>query len=117
MSKPFFGETTDRSEAFRDFKSIDLIVTQDPWNRHARFEYQRESHYTLATIQRHQSCLNPRCQQGGLDLQRIIMFQPDGEHEFWCNGDEGTPKGRRQGDPCDNRFTVKLKTIRSDATR
>lgn len=26
----------------------------------------------------------------------------------WCPGDEGSPKGRNKGDPCDNHFHIEI---------
>ena len=86
---PFLGTTTDRNAAFPGIAQIKFSVSQDPYGA------------------------NPRCQQGGLLTQQIVLFHPDGECDFPCNGHEGTPAGRRKGDPCDNRFKVTLEVIRS----
>jgi len=111
-SRPFLGETTDREKAFPDIEALELVVRQDPFEHYARSPWQRESRYTKASVPRRQSCLNPRCQQGGLDLQQIVTFYSSGDHRFYCNGHEGSPQGRRKGDPCDNRFDVTLTVSR-----
>ncbi|MBK3798202.1 hypothetical protein GAY33_02920 [Azospirillum brasilense] len=111
-SRPFLGETTDREKAFPDIESLELNVVQDPYEQYARQAWQREGRYTKANIPRHLACLNPRCQQGGLDLQQAVLFSSPGQHSYYCNGHEGTPKGRHKGDPCDNRFDVTLTIVR-----
>jgi len=114
-SRPFLGETTDREKAFPDVESLELTVVQDPYGQYARHAWQRESRYTKANMPRRLTCLNPRCQQGGLELQQIILFSPSGQRSYYCNGHEGTPKGRRKGDPCDNRFDVTVAVVRRAA--
>ena len=107
-SKPFLGETTDKSKAFAGIVSFELKVVQDRFGNYTIEPWQRESRFTLANIVPHLACVNPRCQQGGLELQRIVLFQSAGKHTFPCNGHEGSPRGRRQGDPCDNSFEIEL---------
>jgi len=111
---PFLGTTTtDRNAAFPGIEQIEFSVSQDPYGSYMREAWQRSARYTKGDLPSHIRCANPRCQQGGLPSQHIVLFHPDGEHEFWCNGHEGTPAGRRKGDPCDNCFKVTLKVIRS----
>lgn len=111
-TRPFLGETHDRDRALTGFETIEITVKQDEFERYARYPSQREQHFTKDSLPRRLGCLNPRCQQGGLDLQQIVEFYASGEHRLWCNGHEGSPAGRRKGDPCDNRFTVSLSTVR-----
>lgn len=108
-SKPFLGETHDRRSALPGIASLELTVRQDPWGHHTDGGSGRESRYTLGDLPRHLGCVNPRCQQGGLDLQQVALFWPEGERSAPCNGHEGSPAGRRQGDPCDNTFLVELR--------
>jgi hypothetical protein len=112
-STPFLGTTTDVNKAFPGVDVIDITITQDPYGQYLQHDWQRTSPYTKSTVPSHLRCVNPRCRQGGLELQNIIEFFPDGQHEFPCNGHEGTPAGRRKGDPCDNRFVVQLAVTRS----
>ncbi|MEQ6335629.1 hypothetical protein [Sphingobium sp. MK2] len=106
--KPFLGETHDRAKAFPGIIALELTVTQDRWEHYTTKDWQRKSHYTLDNIQPFHRCANPRCQQGGLNLQHVVLYQSNGEHTMYCNGHEGTPAGRRKGDPCDNSFVVTL---------
>lgn len=114
MSKtsPFLGAAKTRDEAFPSIASFELTVIQDLYGYYASEPRRREAHYTKDNVPRHHACINPRCQQGGLDLQQIVNFWPSGEMVLHCGGHEGTPKGRRKGAPCDNRFAVTL--LKSD---
>ena len=109
-----FGETTDREEAFSDFEDFEIAGAQDKFGFYTRYGSERKFHFTKATMPRHLHRANPRCQQGGLDLQRIVLFSTPGQHTFHCNGHEGSPKGRRKGDPCDNSFQLTLSVERRD---
>jgi hypothetical protein len=111
--KPFLGETQDRNAAFPQFESFTLTVSQDPYSHYRHEDWIKTSTYDKSNINRYERCLNPRCQQGGLDLQQVVSFYGDGEHTFYCRGHEGTPKGRRVGDPCENVFKVTLSSVRT----
>jgi hypothetical protein len=43
-----------------------------------------------------------------------VMSWSEGERTVWCNGHEGTPKGRRKGSPCENRFDITLTVKRGN---
>jgi hypothetical protein len=50
-------------------------------------------------------CGNPRCYRGGYELDREVsnmIYAGITEREIWltCNGDEGSPKGRKKGQEC-----------------
>ncbi|MBV7523449.1 hypothetical protein KW834_03385 [Pseudomonas sp. PDM29] len=112
-TKPFLGKATSNpSEAFPDVISLSLKITQDPSGWYSEREGANVRHMTLNSLSRSVGCLNKRCQQGGLDLQNIIMFYESGTFDFCCDGHEGSPAGRNKGDPCDNRFTVELEISR-----
>ena len=109
--RPFLGETTDRKSAFPGIKSLSVKIAQDPYGCHCREQWMRENSYSKLDIPRYQKCKNPRCQQGGLDLQMLVWNYGNIEAQtFYCNGHEGTPKGRRKGAPCTNVFTITIKT-------
>jgi hypothetical protein len=98
--EPFLGETTDRREAM-GLDALRLIVIK-------QWRYEPEQRFTKATMPRHLKCANPRCRQGGLDLQEIVINWGSMQRTFYCSGHEGSPKGRRKGDPCTNSFEVTL---------
>jgi hypothetical protein len=110
--RPFLGTTTDRDEAFPGIIELNVTVVQDPWGHYFQHEWQREKRYTKADIPRCQQCANPRCQQGGVDLQHVVAMFGEGTHQLYCNGHEGTPKGRRKGRSCDNSFEISVEIIR-----
>jgi hypothetical protein len=114
---PFFGTTTDVNHAFPGIEAIDITITQDTYGHYLQRDWQRSSRFSKSTIPSHFRCANPRCQQGGLNLQNIVLFLPDCQHEFSCNGHEGTPAGRKKGDPCDHRFTVQLSVTKTASTQ
>jgi hypothetical protein len=112
-SRPFLGTTTDRDAAFPDIESMTIIVEQDPSGNYAQKDWQRKSTYTKTDMPRFARCLNPRCQQGGLDLLNVATtFSSNGEHTYHCRGHEGSPQGRRKGNPCTNSFKVTLQVTR-----
>ncbi|HCE75156.1 MAG TPA: hypothetical protein DEP04_00885 [Dehalococcoidia bacterium] len=58
-------------------------------------------------------CSNPRCQQGGHDLQFLIgsairSRETRLTETLYCNGHEGTPKGRKIGDSCGNYIELEI---------
>jgi hypothetical protein len=98
--RPFFGrETLKFSDAFPDIVSLEMMIVQDRFGQYTKDGQPAERRFTNTTASRRLACVNPRCQQGGLDLQPILSFFPNGEHSLPCNGHEGTPKGRRKGAP------------------
>lgn len=112
-ARPFLGETHDRDHAFPGIDELQVTVVQDRFGQYTPDGRRRESRFTKKNIPRYLSCMNPRCQQGGLDLQQIVLLWSEGESTVWCNGHEGTPKGRRKGDPCENRFDITLSIQRA----
>lgn len=103
---PFLGTTNNRNEAFPDIKSLKVVIKQDPYGDYLQREGYREITYSINNIPRYATCCNLKCQQGGIDLQSLVLFSGSGEYNLGCNGHEGSPKGRRKGDPCDNVFQV-----------
>jgi len=59
-------------------------------------------------------CSNQRCKRGGFDIEyeiRNMTYGKATEREFvlHCDGDEGSPKGRKKGERCMNMLHVRLK--------
>ncbi len=105
--RPFLGETTDRQEALAGVAPFRLRIEQDLYGYFTQ-PSQRVSDYTKDDLQKREHCRNPRCQQGGLDLQQIVTFGQPGTFSYRCDGHEGSPQGRRKGMPCMNTFVVTL---------
>lgn len=104
--EPFLGSLTDREKALSSLPEFTLKIEQDPWGDYLNEERQRKSIFSKQNVPRSFRCCNPRCQQGGLDLQKIIFHFNSGEYSIHCSGHEGSPKGRRKGQSCDNTFKV-----------
>ncbi|WP_157948980.1 hypothetical protein [Neorhizobium huautlense] len=109
--RPFLGTTTDPEKAFPG-EDFEVLVMQDKYGMYSGSEASRTARYSKATVPRVARCLNPRCQQGGIDLQMQVMFAPKDGSEYRqtysCNGHEGSPAGRRKGDPCMNTFDITI---------
>ncbi len=112
--QPFSEETNDRRQIFPGIASLDLTIRQDTSGYYLQHDWQREQRFTKANIPIHFACANSRCQQGGLNLQRIVLFSEPGEFSLSCQGQEGSPKGRRPGNPCDNQFNITLSITYTD---
>jgi hypothetical protein len=59
-------------------------------------------------------CDNPLCYRGGCDVQRFLSgvvagHEVEVERMLFCQGYEGSPKGRKNYGPCDTRYKVKVK--------
>lgn len=107
----FLGSTSDRNAAFPGIDELDFVVEQDRHCQHGSKPNLKR--YTKSDLPPQIRCVNPRCQQGGLATQGIVLHRGAGVHELWCKGHEGSPSGRRKGDPCDNSFIVTLRIDRS----
>ena len=114
--RPFLGTVASFREAFPRVKTLRLVGRQ---RGDASGEYQREEHYTESNVPQVIRCSNPRCQQGGYDLMPYMLSispdNPNYEGEIYCSGHEGTPKGRRKGDPCWNRLTFSIAATFNEA--
>jgi hypothetical protein len=116
-TRPFLPETTNKSEAFPGIAALEIKVSQDPYGMFVQQEHRRTATYSLHNIPRRVGCLNPKCQQGGFDLQMQVSFGDCVDRKLYCSGHEGTPAGRRKGDPCSNVFTVTVRTERVPAAK
>lgn len=80
---------------------------------------QREEHYSESNLPRAIPCSNRRCQQGGYDLSAYIITIEHGrtqhiDGQMYCNGHEGTPKGKRRGHPCSNALSFSISATYED---
>lgn len=102
-SAPFLGTTTNVDEAFPGITEIDLTVVQDPFSVYGAPIVHR---YSKQTLPRFERCVNSRCQQGGIDLQKHVLFWGEAPADFRCDGHEGSPQGRRKGHDCMNTYQI-----------
>src|ERR1019366_979235 len=59
-------------------------------------------------------CSNPLCYRGGCDVQQFLSGvvaarKTDVEETLFCQGFEGSPKGKKRYGPCDTYYRVKGK--------
>jgi hypothetical protein len=109
------GKPTSFSEAFPGIGDFRIEIDQDHWGFHSMPEWRRKLIFTPDHPPPEEiSCVNPRCQQGGLNL-RSYIYDADQRAEAWvfedtvsCPGHEGSPQGRRVGRPCDVAWQVKM---------
>lgn len=111
-TRPLFEETGDREKGISGIKSLKLTVRQDIYGYYITNDLLRDATYTKESFPRYAHCCNPRCQQGGLDLQKIALYAPNGQQNVPCPGHEGSAKGRHRGNSCDNVFTIILEVER-----
>lgn len=110
-TRPFLqGKPSSFLEAFPKVKTLSFEGAQ---RGDASGEGQREERFSETNLPRVIACSNPRCQQGGYDLSAYIITlardrKPQMEGQIYCNGYEGTPKGRRKGDACFNGLTFSI---------
>lgn len=116
-TRPFLGsQPVPFRQAFPNIGKFSIRIEQDIFGFHTQGAWQRVQNYTPDQPPPEiVACINPRCKQGGLDL-RAFIYTADGrtgplelEETFHCHGREGSLKGRRIGDPCDNSFKATMK--------
>jgi hypothetical protein len=112
MSNSWLGKPAPFREVYPNVKSLRLEGTQ---HGDLRSEYQATLHFSESNIPATIDCANPRCQQGGYRIQPLLdalvhAKESRSEQTWHCNGHEGSPKGRRKGDPCMNyiKFTLTI---------
>jgi hypothetical protein len=112
-TKPRLAHRTgDFGEAFPNVEAIDFSIDDNPWGWYD-VRGHRPLQFTSASATSFIPCPNNRCRRGGFDFGTFLRNYTYGskitsvDQSYPCNGDEGTPAGRRKGDPCMNSFKVK----------
>jgi len=106
------NRTGNFGEAFPNVEAIDFTIDDNPWGWY-NVRGQRPLHFTSASATSFIPCPNDRCRRGGFDFGTFLRNHTYGakitdvDQSYPCNGDEGTPAGRRKGDPCMNSFKVR----------
>lgn len=117
-AKPFLErQSTTFEKVFPSVKSLLLTGKESgDFREIASIPIERRStlHYTASNMPARIPCSNPRCQQGGYDMQLLLESLVSSratqyENIFHCIGHEGSPKGRRRGDSCCNYIEVAIK--------
>ncbi len=106
----FAEKTSSFEKAFPTIASFQVRVEEDGrgverWN-HVR-------HYGRNQVGEYLDCSNPLCYGGGFHLGNMVrtMEYSRTTHEqdtFFCNGYEGSPKGRKRYGPCMNSFNATI---------
>lgn len=113
-----FGKKTTFSEAFPEVKNITLEIEEDgkkpTYYSHlpdasVKKRVYRKDNFPGEFV----NCSNPLCYNGGVRIGLIIdsmTSSKDTKYEkvFFCQGYEGSPKGRKRYRDCINRFKVKI---------
>lgn len=114
MSETFLSQIDAHAFSPKDttcgFKTVSIKVTHHGDMVNSK---QEEQIYTGPPLPETIQCPNPRCQQGGYRIETIIseiarMKTTLDKKNFPCNGHEGTPKGRKQGAPCENSIDIEI---------
>lgn len=110
---PWLARSTGNfGEAFPNVEAIDFTIDDNPWGWY-NVRGHRPLHFTSASATSFIPCPNDRCRRGGFDFGTFLRNHTYGakitdvDQSYPCNGDEGTPAGRRKGDPCMNSFKVR----------
>lgn len=125
--RPFVSPTNDFHKAFPEIADFEIRVEE----RGELGPFFDPEHPTNVSVFRPDNagragefidCRNPRCYNGGFQLGGILrnlVYARTEEYETteFCQGYEGSPKGRVKHGPCDNRFYLKIRLkFRDDQT-
>ena len=116
-SKPFLGTTSQFRNAFPEIESFQATVLETD-----AFGDERTMHYSQAhNTGEYVNCSNRLCYNGGFqlgDLLRGMTFGRETHKDFdlFCQGYEGSPKGRVKYGSCDHHFKVAVDITYTDET-
>jgi len=101
-----FSKKVSFDEEFPEIEDVKIVVRQS--GRGIR-DWNSVSHY--GKVGEYIDCANPLCYRGGFSIGDILrsMVRDRQEHyegSHFCQGYEGSPKGRRKYGPCMNGFHV-----------
>lgn len=105
-----FAQKTTFEKAFPQIKSISVEVAE---SGEGIYQGQRKSHYSSYNLAEYINCSNSACYNGGFSIGAVIREmvykrETDKEGEAICQGNEGSPKGRRIYRKCLNNFSYKV---------
>lgn len=94
------------------FPEIESIRLEAELHGEGVNKYNQTAVMTEKHFERFLPCHNPLCYGGGIDLQRFVSYLVAGrkteeEDTLFCQGHEGSPKGRKNYGPCDTYYKVK----------
>lgn len=105
-----FATKTTFEKAFPEIKNINFEVRE---NGKGTYNNGRTSHYCKIDISEYVNCSNPICYNGGFSIGAIIREmvykkETDREGSTMCQGNEGSPNGRKIYRKCWNDFSYKI---------
>ena len=112
--RPFLGSYGTFQEAFPQIESIKVDLEQDKFGFYLREDaWRKKSRYSDGNLPAHIDCCNRYCQRGGFDIQTFLWTMTHSKEinrqfDLRCNGDEGSPGGRRKGKSCMNSAKVEI---------
>lgn len=114
-----FAEKTTFEKAFPEIEDITVVVRE---TGHGVSEWNKERAFGKRSIEEYVDCSNSLCYNGGFSLGEIIRRMvrdklTELETTKICQGNEGSPKGRRIYRKCMNGFHVKVKIKYRDANQ
>ena len=103
LGTSFFGSYTTLTKLHPEVLSAAVRYTE------SGFGFDFKDQYRDLSSDGRVSCGNPRCHRGGYDLRFQVeqMIEKKIEEEevaVRCQGDEGTPGGKKKGQSCDKRM-------------
>lgn len=103
-----FTDKVPFRKAFPKIKSLKVIVKESGRDIH---KYNSKRYYTEENAGQYINCSNSACFNGGFNLGSILRmmdanYQKEVKETFYCQGYEGSPKGRKKYCDCDNIFEV-----------
>ncbi|PTQ12093.1 hypothetical protein CLG96_05865 [Sphingomonas oleivorans] len=115
------GRAAYFDEAYPNVERIDFTIDDNLYGW-LDIRGSRPLNFTAASSSRFVPCPNDRCRRGGFDFGAFLRNHSYEsqittiDKTYPCGGDEGTPAGRRKGDPCMKGFKVKRTIVYKPAT-
>ncbi len=106
-----FARKVSFAEAFPMIETIDIVVRE---NGDGVPAWRRERFLGKATAGEYVDCSNPLCFDGGVSIGKLVRAMvaagDSDSHEAYelCQGNEGSPKGRRIYRNCLNSFKLDI---------
>ncbi|WP_321507756.1 hypothetical protein [uncultured Methanoregula sp.] len=115
----YLSGTTSFEEKYPQIAGISISITETKSGM--RKEYCQAGYSDIKKVPGIHPCSNPRCKEGGLDINRIIsdmVAKDQSNHKInlrSCIGYTTLPRGNSPGTPCTNDFTATVKITYRDS--
>ncbi len=111
---PFDGVARSFDEAFPDVAELEVAIEQYQYGTAGDRQGKGRQRFGKDRAGRFIRCDNPRCWQGGFDLQAMMRKMvanrtAEDEQSAICRGSERSPKGQKVYSGCGNYFTVRVR--------